>query len=54
MKLDYKLIWGLEEWQDNAYKITKDFYRLKVFTERMARFLYMKQEKIFRSGLSGN
>ena len=41
MELDYELIWGLEEWKDNGYKITKDFYRLK-------------REKTFRSGLSGN
>ena len=39
MGLDYELIRGLEEWKDNQYQITDDFYRLKVFTERMARFL---------------
>ena len=45
MRLDYELIRGLEEWKDNRYKITDDFYRLKVFTERMARFLLDKTGK---------
>ena len=45
MRLDYVLIWGLEEWKDNTYKITEDFYRLKVFTERMARFLHNETGK---------
>lgn len=45
MKLDYELIRGLEEWKDNGYKITEDFYRLKVFTERMAQFLHNETGK---------
>ena len=45
MGLDYELISGLEEWKDNQYKITDDFYRLKVFTERMAQFLLDKTGK---------
>lgn len=44
-RLDYELIWGLEEWKDNRYKITEDFYRLKVYTERMARFLHNETGK---------
>lgn len=45
MRLDYELIRGLEEWKDNRYKFTGDFYRLKVFTERMARFLLYETGK---------
>ena len=45
MRLDYGLIRGLEEWKDNRYKITDSFYRLKVFTERMAQFLLDKTGK---------
>ena len=53
MKLDYELICGLEEWKDNGYKITKDFYRLKVFTERMARFLHNETGKDIPVGSVG-
>lgn len=50
MRLDYEMIWGLEEWKDNGYKITKDFYRIKVFTDRMARFLQEKAGKDIPAG----
>ena len=42
---DYDLIKGLEEWKDNQYKITDDFYRIKVYTDRMARFLHNETGK---------
>ena len=45
MRLDYALINGLEEWKDNQYKFTDDFYRIKVYTERMAQFLQEKTGK---------
>lgn len=44
-KLDYNLISGLEEWKDGKYKITKDFYRLVVFTDKMRGFLKEKTGK---------
>lgn len=53
MKLDYELIWGLEEWKDNQYKITDDFYRFKVYTDRMARFLYNETGKDIPAGSVG-
>jgi hypothetical protein len=47
---DYELIKGLEEWKDNQYKITDDFYRIKVYTDRMARFLQEKTGKDIPAG----
>ena len=41
-KLDYDITCGLEEWKDDGYKITEDFYRLKVYTERLRDFLEEK------------
>ena len=50
MIFDYELIRGLEEWKDNQYKFTDDFYRLKVYTERMAQFLLDKTGKNIPAG----
>ena len=34
-QIDYILSEGLEEWVDGTYKITPDFYRLTIYTEKM-------------------
>ena len=34
MQLDYDLVKGLEEWVGGTYRITDDFYRFKLFTEK--------------------
>ena len=44
-KLDYNLISGLEEWKDGKYKITDDFYRLVICTEKIRDFLKEKVGK---------
>ena len=34
MELDYELISGMEEWAEGEYRITDDFYRLIIRTEK--------------------
>ena len=45
MELDYDIKSGLEEWKDNTYKITDDFYNLKIYTNRIRNFLLEKTGK---------
>lgn len=40
MKLDYDLVVGLEEWAGGTYRITDDFYRLIIYTDRMQKKLW--------------
>jgi NTP pyrophosphatase (non-canonical NTP hydrolase) len=44
-KIDYDIYDGLYEWKDERHKFTPDFYRLKIFTERMQEFLEEKTGK---------
>ena len=44
-KIDYDIYDGLEEWIDGGYKLNPDFHRLKIFTERMQKFLEEKTGK---------
>jgi hypothetical protein len=44
-KLDYDIYDGLYEWKDESRKFTPNFYRLKIFTERMREFLEEKTGK---------
>ena len=43
--VDYKLNSGLEEWENNSYKITDDFYRLEIGTEKVQKLLEEKTGK---------
>jgi hypothetical protein len=44
-KLDYDIYDGLYEWKGERHKFTPDFCRLKIFTERMQKFLEEKTGK---------
>jgi hypothetical protein len=40
MQVDYNLISGLEEWVGGTYRITHDFYRLIIHTEKAQKKLW--------------
>ena len=40
MQLDYELRNGLEEWVGGTYRITHDFYRLTIYTDKMQKKLW--------------
>lgn len=43
--VDYEINDGLEEWKDNAYRLTKDYYRLEIGTEKVQKLLEEKTGK---------